>query len=95
MLYLPLSLLLVTVGAPLRDHGSGWAQRREGEIVRSVRVGRRAQAGEARRAAVEEVERLLQHPEDLKRLPALREETAQKLQARSHATAALKPKPWS
>ena len=43
---------------------------------------RAAQASEARRAAVEEVERLLQHPEDLKRLPALREEYAQKLQAR-------------
>lgn len=60
-------------------------------FVCSMRAGRRAQAGEARRAAVEEVERLLQHPEDLKRLPALREETAQKLQARSHASAAPEP----
>ena len=41
------------------------------------------QANDARRSAVEEVERLLQHPEDLKRLPALREEYSQKQQARA------------
>ncbi len=39
------------------------------------------QANDARRSAVDEVERLLQHPEDLKRLPALREEYSQKQQA--------------
>lgn len=42
---------------------------------------RPCQANDARRSAVEEVERLLQHPEDLKRLPALREEYSQKQQA--------------
>eukprot|EP00884_Botryococcus_braunii_P015579 jgi/Botrbrau1/2704/Bobra.0203s0046.1 len=39
------------------------------------------QALDARKAAVEEVERLLQHPEDLKRLPALIDEYTQKHQA--------------
>lgn len=37
-----------------------------------------AQAVDARKAAVEEVERLLQHPEDLKRLPNMLEEYTQK-----------------
>ena len=45
------------------------------------------QANDARRSAVEEVERLLQHPEDLKRLPALREEYSQKQQARGQGPA--------
>ena len=46
---------------------------------------------------MDEVERLLQHPEDLKRLPALREEYSQKLQARpcASATLARSPKPES
>ncbi len=39
------------------------------------------QAVDARKAAVEEVERLLQHPEDLKRLPNMLEEYTQKHQA--------------
>jgi hypothetical protein len=39
------------------------------------------QAVDARRAAVDEVERLLQHPEDLKRLPNMLEEYIQKHQA--------------
>ncbi len=39
------------------------------------------QAVDARRAAVDEVERLLQHPEDLKRLPNMLEEYTQKHQA--------------
>ena len=43
------------------------------------------QANDARRSAVDEVERLLQHPEDLKRLPALREDYSQKQQARPTA----------
>jgi len=38
------------------------------------------QAVDARRAAVEEVEKLLQHPEDLKRLPDMLEEYTLKLQ---------------
>ena len=47
----------------------------------SWRAPTRAQAITARAAAVEEVERLLQFPEDLKRLPSLREEYAVKQQA--------------
>ena len=38
------------------------------------------QAIDARRAAVEEVEKLLQHPEDLKRLPDMLEEYMLKVQ---------------
>ena len=40
------------------------------------------QAIDARRAAVEEVEKLLQHPEDLKRLPDMLEEYMLKVQVR-------------
>lgn len=40
------------------------------------------QAIEARAAAVEEVERLLQHSEDLKRLPTLCQDYEQKAQVR-------------
>lgn len=39
------------------------------------------QAVDARKAAVDEVERLLQHPEDIKRLPNMLEEYTQKQQA--------------
>ncbi len=42
-----------------------------------------AQAIDAKRAAAEEVERLLQHPEDLKRLSGLLEDYTQKHQAGS------------
>ena len=38
------------------------------------------QAIDARKAAVDEVEKLLQHPEDLKRLPDMLEEYTLKLQ---------------
>ncbi len=41
-------------------------------------MARPTQAVDARRAAVDEVERLLQHPEDLKRLPNMLEEYTQK-----------------